>query len=205
MKLYSSLTSPYARKIRVLVRELGLADDVEEIPVDPFKPSADFLVTNPLSKLPVLETAAGDTLPDSKLIADYLQSHSRRKIARLPRGRERWATLRRAYLAEGILDAAVATVLEKRRPESIVYTGWLDRQADAIRRTLTALESEAQALLPPEQRPGMPEIGIGVALGYLNFRLPYLDWVPEHPQLDAWFRGFAQRPSMRETQPPDSS
>lgn len=203
MKLYSSLTSPYARKIRVLVRELGLVDEVEEVLADPFRPDEKLLAANPLSKLPVLVLADGTSLPDSKLIAGYLQAKSRRRIAALPRGRARWQVLRRAYLADGIIDAAVSSVLEKRRPESIVYTNWLDRQAAAIQRALTVLETEAGDLLPGEERPGMAEITVAVALGYLNFRLPYLHWEATHPALDAWFRAFAKRASMRETQPPE--
>ncbi len=202
MKLYSSLTSPYARKIRVLVRELGLADRIDEQIVDPFHPPDEFLRVNPLSRIPALLTDRQLPLTDSKLIADYLQALAPRRITPPPRGQQRWHRLALRYLADGMIDSAVTTVLEKRRPESIIYTAWLDRQAEAIRRGLQQMEAQAGELRPGPERPSMLEITVGVMLGYLNFRLPYLDWKAEHPALADWFGGFAQRAAMRETQPP---
>src|ERR1700758_3750438 len=103
MKLYLSLTSPYARKVRMVVQELGLADLVQEVLVDPWNAQADFLDLNPLCKVPTLVTEKGETLPDSKLIVEYLLSRGR-GLATLPRGAQRWALLRRQQLAEGMID-----------------------------------------------------------------------------------------------------
>jgi len=145
MRLYMSLTSPYARKVRVALIEQNAADQVEEVVVDPFEPPPELLAANPLSKIPTLITDRGEALPDSNLILDYLQSRYA-GLAPLPRGSQRWAMLRLRQLAEGVIDAAVATVVEKRRPESIVYAPYLDRQAAAIRRAIEVLELEVNAL-----------------------------------------------------------
>ncbi|MFA5940351.1 MAG: glutathione S-transferase N-terminal domain-containing protein [Sinimarinibacterium sp.] len=199
MRLFSSKTSPYSRKVRVALVELGIADQVEEVIADPFNPPPELLAANPLSKIPTLVTDRGEALPDSGLILEYLQSrHS--GIAPLPRGSRRWAALRMQQVAEGVIDAAVATVLEKRRPESIVYAPFLDRQAEAIRRSIELLELEARGL--SLEMPGVVEITTGVALAYLDFRMPYLEWRKTAPALAVWHAAFSERPSMQQTAPP---
>jgi len=199
MKLYCSHTSPYARKVRVAIEELGLGDQVEEVIVDPFSPPAEFLAINPLSKIPALVTERGEALPDSRLILDYLM-HRKPGLTALPRGAKRWDLLRRIQIADGLIDAAVAIRLEKRRPESIHYTPWVDRQTATLRRTLDILNAEAGLLAL--QSPGVCEITAGVGLAYLDFRLPYLEWRKERTALADWYTVFAQRPSMQKTQPP---
>lgn len=200
MKLYCSKTSPYSRKVRVVAHELGLADRIEEISVDPFAPTEEFLAANPLSKIPALVTDHGEAIPDSSLIVEYLLTRTR-GLARVPaRGAERWAALRRREIAEGMIDAAIGIVFEKRRPESIVYTPFVDRQLLTLHRSADLLNFEI-AQLSLEQ-PGVTEITAGVALAYLDFRLPYLEWRQERTALAQWYQAFAQRPSMLATQPP---
>lgn len=199
MKLYCSKTSPYARKVRMAVEELGLADQVEEVVVDPFAPTPEFLAANPLSKVPTLVTDRGEPLPDSQLILDYL-THRKTGLATLSRGAKRWEVLRRTQIADGIIDAAAGIVLEKRRPESIHYIPFLDRQTATIRRALDQLNKDAGLLAL--QNPGLCEITCGAALGYLDFRLPYLEWRKERDALANWYTVFAQRPSMQKTAPP---
>ncbi|MBI2382865.1 MAG: glutathione S-transferase family protein [Gammaproteobacteria bacterium] len=198
MRLYCSKTSPYSRKVRMAVDELGLTDAVEEVLVDPFGPTQEFLTANPLAKIPTLVNERGDALPDSRLILEYLASRYP-GLTPLPRGLRRWEVLRRSQLADGVIDAAVATVLEKRRPEGIRYTPWLDRQAAAIQRALDALNTEASFLAA--ERPGVCEITCGAALAYLDFRLPYLEWRKNRNALADWLGAFQQRPSMQRTQP----
>jgi glutathione S-transferase len=200
MKLYLSLTSPYARKVRMVAQELGLADLIQEVSTDPWNAQADFLDVNPLSKVPTLVTEKGETLPDSKLIVEYLLSRGR-GLAALPRGAQRWALLRRQQLAEGILDAAVAMRLEQLRPPALFHQGWVERQAAAIGRALDALEPEAGELLL-EGPVRTVEIAVGAALGYLDFRHGHLEWRKGRERLASWYFSFAQRPCMRSTEPP---
>ncbi|HEX4870865.1 MAG TPA: glutathione S-transferase family protein [Nevskiaceae bacterium] len=200
LTLYCSKTSPFARKVRVVIEELGLTERVQEVVADPFNPPAELLAANPLSRIPTLVTERGLGLPDSSLIIDYLLKLKPGGLPRPPAGSRRWAARRRQLLAEGVLEAAVASILEKRRPESIVYPAFLDRQAAVIGRALDALEAEHTRL--DSSAPGLAEITTGVALAYLDFRLPYLEWRPTRPGLAAWYPGFAQRPSMVRTQPP---
>jgi glutathione S-transferase len=199
MKLYTSRTSPYARRVRVVADELGLSDLIDEVEADPFNPPVELLAANPLSRIPTLITDKGEALPDSALIVEYLQTRGR-GLASLPRGSKRWSALRRQLVATGIIDAAVASVLEKRRPESIVYALFLDRQAAAIKRSVELLNLEAQAL--DLEAPTVVEITSAVALSYLDLRMPYLEWRTGNDALAAWHAQFVLRPSMVKTQPP---
>jgi glutathione S-transferase len=200
MKLYGSKTSPFVRKVRVFAAELGLSDLIEEIQTDPFNPPPEFLAANPMSRIPTLVTEKGEALPDSELILEYLQTRGHSGIQSLPRGTKRWSALRRAKIADGIIEAAVATLLEKRRPESIIFTTFLDRQSEIIKRSVDILNLEAGTLSP--DTPTIVEVTAAVALCYLDFRMPYLDWRKDHEALVAWHEKFTQRPSMIDTQPP---
>lgn len=202
MKLYCSMTSPYARKVRIAIEELGLGELVEEVVVDPHASPAELLAANPLSKVPTLVTDRGEALPDSQLILDYL-GHRKSGLATLSRGAKRWEVLRRSQIADGVIDAAVSIVMEKRRPEGIHYIPFLDRQTATIRRALDALNADAGLLAL--QTPGPCEITCGAALGYLDFRLPYLEWRKGREALANWYTVFAQRPSMQKTAPPPPS
>lgn len=197
MKLYGSLTSPFVRKIRIAAVELGLGERVELVPTDPWSSPAELIAGNPLCKVPALLADDGLVLPDSELIMAYLLEVSGRE----DRGADRWLLARLAQLADGILDAAVAMVIEKRRPPEVIYQPWLDRQTAAIDRSLDALEAEA-ATLRSEGEARKLEITLGAALGYVEFRMPAYDWRATRPRLAAWYVAFSQRPSMQSTQPP---
>jgi len=199
MKLYTSATSPFARKVRMVVIELGLVDLVEEVATDAFNASEDFLSANPLSKVPTLVTDRGESLPDSSLIVEYLLTRGR-GLAALPRGKARWAGLRRAQLADGIMVAATSAIFERRRPEPYVYPAFIDRQIAAINRALDALEAEAGDLRS-EDGVGIVEITVAAALGYLDLRHQPLAWRTGRQRLSAWYAQFAQRPSMLATAP----
>lgn len=199
MKLYCSLTSPFSRKVRVAVQELELASLVDEIITDYSAPPEDFLAANPLGQIPALVTEKGQSLPGSDLIIEYLQTrgHSLTSIAR---GSQRWAALRRAALAEGITEAAVAMLLESRRPAKSQHAPWVERKLVAVNRALDALEAESAELA--SEAPTVVEIGVGCALAYLDLRFAVLDWRQPRPGLAAWYGGFAERPSMLKTAPP---
>jgi glutathione S-transferase len=198
MKLYSSRTSPFARKVRVAILELELEGLVDEVMTDYNANEAEFLAVNPLGQIPALATEKGELLPGSDLIIEYLQGRAG-SLTSLPRGSARWRALRRQTLADGLLEAAVSILLESRRPAGEQSPGWIERKRAAIIRTLDALEAEATQLLA--EKPSVVEITIGCALGYLDFRFASLDWRQARPTLAGWFEGFSQRPAMLATQP----
>ncbi|MES2884687.1 MAG: glutathione S-transferase family protein [Pseudomonadota bacterium] len=198
MKLYSSKTSPFARKVRVSLLELGLEGLVEEVFTDWSANEPAFLAANPLGQIPALITDKGESLPGSDLIIEYLQTRGG-TLTSLPRGSARWSKLKRLNLADGLAEAAVSILLESRRPVSEQSPAWISRKQAAITRSLDALEAEAGEFLA--ELPSLVEIGVGCALGYLDFRFGTLDWRSTRPALAAWYAVFAERPSMVNTAP----
>lgn len=198
LKLRYSPASPFVRKVLVFAHEAGLAERIELVPTEVWAPDTDIFRDNPLGKVPVLVSEEG-TFFGSALCCEYLDSlqGGRRLIPSAPA--ERWPVLRRHALADGILDAAVAHVVEElRRPPAFVHRAFLDRQRDKIHRALDTLESQVAAI---GDGADLATITLGCALGYLDFRLPPLDWRRGRPALARWEAAFARRPSMIATRP----
>lgn len=197
MKLRYSPTSPFVRKVEVTAHELGLAGKIERVPTNAFDPNTDLGRTNPLGKVPALVTDDGTVLYDSPVICEYLDSLAGGRLFP-PGGPDRWTSLRRQALADGIMDAGVSARLESQRPEGTRSDAWIERQRAAITRSLDALESEAV-----DFGDGLTigHVAIGCALGYLDFRFAADQWRQGRPKLAAWYEAFAQRPSMVATVP----
>ncbi|MGC5699604.1 glutathione S-transferase [Pseudomonas sp. NFXW11] len=203
MTLFHSPTSPYVRKVMVLLHETGQQNRValQDSKLTPITPDVALIQDNPLGKIPALRLADGQVLYDSRVILDYLdQQHVGNPL--IPReGSARWRRLTLAALADGILDAAVLVRYEQflRAPE-LQWQPWLEGQREKIRRALAVLEAEAIAELASHF--DVAAISVACALGYLDLRHPDLEWRQQQPQLAAWYFEVSQRPSMLETRPP---
>lgn len=200
MKLVASLTSPYARKIRVALAEKSLPFELEvDIPwlADTRVPSY-----NPLGKVPALVADDGELWFDSPVIAEYLDTLAGPLL--LPADRAAALPVRQAEaLADGITDAAVAAFLEGMRPAERQDPAAIERQLGKISRGLAALEARvAQRKGCAGEALSIADIAIGCTLGYLDFRFAHLGWRASHPQLAAWAAGLLARPSFTTTAPP---
>lgn len=200
MQLYYSPTSPYVRKVLVLLQETGMQGRVALIagggtPVDAGKAPLD---ANPLGKIPALERPDGPALYDSRVICQYLDAQAGAGL--YPDGARRWDTLTVEATGDGILDAALLMVYEWRiRPEELRHAPWVEGQWAKVERALDALETRWMAHL--EGPLDMGQIAIGCALGYLDFRHDARGWRTGRPHLAAWEARFAARPSMQATVP----
>lgn len=200
MKLRYSPASPYVRKVSVVAIETGLEARIECVPTDVRAPNGDFYRANPLGKVPVLVTEGGESLYDSPVICEYLDSlHDGLKLFP-PAGGPRWTALRRQALADGIMDAAVLIRMETLRPNGEQSLSWIARQQEKIGRGLDALEDEATTLAGACT---IGHIAIGCALGYVGLRLPHFDWRSGRFELARWFDAFSTRASMAATVPQD--
>ncbi len=196
MKLWYSPASPFVRKVMVFAHEVGLADSIEFATGDIWSPDCPILQENPLGKVPALVTPVG-VFAGSYLCCDYLDSlHAGTRL--IPADpRERWPALQLHAFADGVIEAAVASQIElARRPKEFVYQGTLDRQQGKITRTLDKIASMD---LPAGAN--IASITLGCALGYLDFRMPQLDWRSGHAPLVQWYERFSQRKSMQATIP----
>lgn len=202
MRLYYSPNSPYARKARIIIHELGLGSRVEacivKLPAD-----AEFRAVNPLGKIPALVLDDGSAIFDSPVICEYLDTLGQGKF--FPRGglfkeaEGRWRALTLQALGDGLADAVVRRVQEYRVPESSRSQTVIEHQTNAIEATFALLE-RATAKFPAE--PTIGEIAVCSAIGYLDLRVPNDGWRGRYPKLARWLDGFSRRPSVEATKPP---
>ena len=199
MKLYGSLTSPYVRKVRILLREKGIA--CEFIVSDPWDATSIIPKLNPLGKVPVLELDDGSTLFDSPVIIEYLDCHKGDSL--LPAsGESRWRVLRWQALGDGILDAAVARLLETRRPEELQSSATISHQESKIARALEFInKADKGESYFVDDRFTLADLTVGVALEYVDFRYPH-NWREQFPRIALRLAGLGARPSFVETVPP---
>ncbi len=201
MKLLASLTSPYARKIRVILAEKALPF---ELVVDsPWEANTRIPEVNPLGKVPVLITDGGETFFDSPVIAGYLETLGAAP-ALLPADALDAVRVRQTEaLADGVTDAAVAALLESRRPDGERSAREIARQTEKIDRGLAELERRLDgrhSFNGGQIRLG--DIAAAVALAYLDLRFPDLDWRNRHPGLVPFAERMFERESFKRTQPP---
>lgn len=197
MKLFYSAASPFARKVRVLIAEKGIAG-VETVTVSPFEAPPELTACNPLSKVPALLRDDGVVLYDSPVISEYLDVTGGGTPLLPPSGEARWSALRRQALADGMMDTTLSLAIEiNRRPEPERSPTWIEHWVRTLARTADALESEISDW--PDQI-DLGHISLGCALSYLDLRASgHLDWRAGRPHLTAWYETFAARPSMTST------
>ena len=152
MKLLSSPFSPYGRKVRIAVAIKGVQDRIEMQAVDTETPVINR--ANPLGKIPALVIDEGTAIFDSHVICEYLDSLAPAPLLFPKGGVERIKTLTLASLADGMLDAALLLVYEKRfRPEEKWHAPWQERQQGKIDRALDHLEGKSYRLRPGRRAP----------------------------------------------------
>lgn len=203
MKLIGSTTSPYARKVRIVMAEKRL--DYEFVIEDPWAADTTITYSNPLGKVPCLVMEGGEALFDSRVIVEYVDTLS--PVGKLipTVGRERAEVKTWEALADGVLDALVTARMEAKWPgrtEEQRSQAWIDRQ---LAKAQTSLKAMSQGLGEKPFCTGihmsLADIAVGCALGYLDFRFPEIDWRTPYPNLARLYEKLAQRPSFVETLP----
>lgn len=196
MKLFISPASPYARKVRVLIREKGASGLVTEVVASPLADPQELHAANPLGKVPALILRDGTALFDSPVICDYLNVTLEGPDLIPVAHHERWRATRLEAIGDGICDAAVSMVFERSRPEGEKSGMWMERWHRAITRALNLLETEEASLEAPLDIGG---IAVTCALSYLDLRHAEMNWREGRPKLAARFAELIARPSFVET------
>ncbi|MEP4196158.1 MAG: glutathione S-transferase [Aliishimia sp.] len=202
MNLFYSPTSPYVRKVMVLMHETGQIDDIALVTghTNPISPMAGLSAKNPLMKLPALERPEGATLYDSRVICAFLDDRAGGQL--YPSGARKWETLTLEATGDGILDAALALTYEARlRPEDTRWDAWADGQWGKISTACQALNTRWMSHLNGPL--DMGQVAVACALGYVDFRHEARDWRQGCDALAAWYTTFSNRDSMRATVPPE--
>ncbi len=197
MKLFSSPTSPYARKARILIIELGLDSSVDIENTTPMENPTDLQASNPIGKVPSLKLADGSSLYDSPVICEYLDAQNGNRF--LPEsGDGRWDCLRRQALADGVIDASFNRTMERLKPAEQQSSMWLERWENAIARGVVEMQKDISG---QGERFDLGDITAAAALGYLDLRHGDLEWRSGHDELAGWFETISQRPSVQATVP----
>jgi glutathione S-transferase len=203
MKLYTSPTSPFARKVRVVLTEKKI--ECEFVDDNPWVAETAVPQFNPLGKVPVLVLDDGTALYDSRVIVEYLDTVS--PVSRLipEPSRQRIAVRRWEALADGICDAAITIVREQKRPAKQQSREWVERHFHKIGLGVQELEKELEdKTWCHGEAYSLADIATGCALGYLDLRHPAIDWRAQYPNLVKLADKLAKRPSFAETAPPPS-
>lgn len=205
MKLIGSLTSPYVRKVRVVMAEKKLDYRLE---LEDVWANDAILASNPLGKVPCLVMEGGEAMFDSRVIVEYVDTLS--PVGRLipERGRERAEVRTWEALADGLLDAAIAVRLEQTwsgRTDAQRCAAWVDRYMSRVRLALQAMDSglgDRAWCAANSNHITLADVAVGCALGYLDFRFPTLAWRDEHANLARLAEKLLTRQSFIDTQPP---
>ena len=203
MKLLGSTSSPYVRKVRVVMAEKKL--DYDFVTEDVWSAGTTIAESNPLGKVPCLIMEGAEALFDSRVIVEYLDTLS--PVGKLipPVGRERAETKTWEALADGLMDAAILARLEATwtgRTKAQRSQVWIDRQLAKVNATVKSMSSGLG------DKPfcggihfSLADIAVGCALGYLDFRFPQIDWRTDYPNLVRLHDKLMQRPSFADTIP----
>jgi len=203
MKLIGALTSPYVRKVRVVMAEKKL--DYQFVLEDVWTQDI-ILKSNPLGKVPCLVLDGGEAVFDSRVIVEYVDTLS--PVGKLipPSGRERVEVRTWEALSDGLQDAAILARLEanwSQRAAEQRCQAWIDRQMRAVHNALKAM---SQGLGDKPHCAGthftLADVAVGVALGYLDFRFAHIDWRGTYPNLQKLYDKLAVRQSFIDTAPP---
>jgi glutathione S-transferase len=201
MKLLGSDTSPYVRKVKIVLAEKKI--DYQYQLEDVFSPESGLQKFNPLGKVPCLLTDDGGTLFDSRVIVEYLDNLT--PVHRLipPSGRERAAVRCWEALADGLLDAALLVRMESSfREESERSPKWIARQTGKIEAALATMsQGLGEQQWCCDGKFTLADIATGCALGYLDFRFPQMNWRSQYPNLADLSDRLGARQPFIETKP----
>jgi glutathione S-transferase len=200
MKLIGSLTSPYVRKVRVVMAEKRI--DCEFEVQSPWLEGNTIAGLNPLGKIPVLLLDDGTALFDSRVIVEYLDTLT--PVSRLipETNRQRILVRRWEALADGINDAAATIFLERKRPAKQQSADWIKRQQLKVVNGVKAVADElGERNWCHGEGYSLADVAVGCCLAYLDFRFPELEWRGQYPNLARHADKLAKRASFRNTVP----
>ena len=203
MKLIGAVTSPYVRKVRIVMAEKKL--DYEFVQEDVWSPATTITQSNPLGKVPCLVMEGGEALFDSRVIVEYMDPLS--PVGKLipGTGRERAEVKTWEALADGVLDALILARLEASwggRSAEQRSQAWIERQIAKTHASLAAMDRGlGDKPFCHGVHLSLADIAVGCALGYLDFRFAQIDWRAAHPNLARLQEKLMQRQSFIDTRP----
>lgn len=199
IKLIASMTSPFARKVRIVLAEKNITYDLV---IDiPWSAATDVPKFNPLGKVPVLVRDNGETLFDSRVIVEYLEQIKPWPML-LPADAEDMIAVKKwEALADGVSDAAATIFFERKRPVEQQSADWIARQQRKIDNGLATMNTAVAGTYCMGDVFTLADIAVGSCLGYLDLRFAELGWRHSFPALAALTEKLAVRQSFQTTAP----
>ena len=200
MKLLYTVNSPYARKVRIVAIEKHIDVTLQEVVLS--EPDCPVKNHNPLGKVPVLVLDDGDSVYDSRVIAEYLDNRAPGTHL-IPTDHSSKIWVRRwEALADGVCDAAVAAMIEGRKPAEQQSQAHIDKQMEKVQRGLEVLNLDIfKKKWCVNETFGLADIALGCTLGYLDLRFKHLNWQDNYPNLAKHYSVLVKRPSFKQTMP----
>lgn len=200
MKLIASLTSPFARKVRIMLAEKNIPFElIEDIP---WNADTEVPKFNPLGKIPVLVLSDGETLYDSRVIVEYLEDLKPWPLLIPTDSHQRILCKKWEALADGISDAAATIFIEKKRPKEQQSPDWITRQQAKIDNGLAAMNTFFIGPFCLGETFSLADIAVGSTLGYLDLRFADLNWREQYPTLNTLAQQLEKRNSFQLTVAP---
>lgn len=194
-RLYSSPTSPFVRKVRIVSIEKGLSDRIFQIQQNPFVEEPTFIAANPIAQIPTLEVD-GKILTDSALICAWLDAHGAGPRL-VPEGEAQWDVRQREMFADGVQQCGIRLRIENLRDPDRRWSDWVERLHRGLQRGFDRVEET----LPEEEVFDLGVINAVIAASYISYRHPSVDWRTGRPRLVARVEALEQRPSFIATLP----
>ena len=200
MKLLYTPNSPYARKVRIVALEKHIELALQE--VDLSAPDCPVSNHNPLGKVPVLVLDDGDDLYDSRVIVEYLDNRAPGTHLIPQDNTSKIAARRWEALSDGICDAAVAAMLEGRKPIELQSNAYIERQLSKVKRGLEVMNLDiTKKKWCVNETFSLADIALGCMLGYVDLRFKSLNWQDNYPNLAKHYGILIKRPSFKQTMP----
>lgn len=199
MKLYTSATSPFARKARMVAHEMGLSERIELVRVQPGggAPDPRLWAVNTLGKVPALELDDGTVLVDSPVICEYLVHLGGGNETIFPPPPDRFAALRLQALGDGITESTVPIMVERRKPDDKRMDAVIERHQRSLDATLALLDGEAKGW---SEALSIGAMAVIAGLGYMELRFGP-GWRQQHPTLAGWLERMERLPAVSATAP----
>ncbi len=196
MKLLLNKTSPYSRAVRIVAMENGLNEQLELVWSDPWGDDAYLLESNPARKVPVLITSSGTEITESLLIACYFEMLT---MSPQTLSNEREQQLQQVGLAQSLMDASFSHVICRKYDELKSQNSVMTlRRLDTIKRVMHFFSKTLNTEMLQEKL-NISDIFVGVAVDYLQFRLPHLYQASASPELTQWHEAVKTNASFLET------
>lgn len=200
MKLLYTPNSPYARKVRIVAMEKHIDIDLQEVVLG--EENSPILQYNPLGKVPVLVVGDDEGLYDSRVIIEYLDALT--PVSRLMpnEARLRISVIRWCALADGICDAAIAVMLEQRKPTNKQSQETIQKHMTKVERGLATLNEDVnKKKWCVNETFSLADIAVGCMLGYTDLRFKEMGWQTTYPNLAKHYTIMSKRPSFKATEP----